>query len=75
MSRKPLVVAVDCDKVGCDTGIIVHGKGAEITVGWLEENLKKQGWTKHKSIDTGLEFDVCPDCSKEDQDGKDGGPS
>jgi hypothetical protein len=42
MSRKPLMVAVDCDS--CGEGAVFHGRGQEISVQWLEANLIKQGW-------------------------------
>lgn len=57
MSRKPLIVAVDCDN--CKDGIILHGRGKEITVQWLEANLIEQGW-----VFSG-DKDFCPKCKDE----------
>lgn len=65
MARKPLIVAVSCDR--CDEEIILHGRGDEITVDWLNKHLTSIGWSRPQSSDTGLQFDACPACTKVDK--------
>ena len=63
MSRKPLVVDVMCDEDGCDKGVIVHGRGEEISIQWLEAHLIQEGWATTERAD-GTTLDICPGCTK-----------
>lgn len=58
------MVSVDCDSSTCNEGIVLHARGEEISVQWLNDHLVSAGWTRQKSSDTGLEYDVCPTCSR-----------
>ncbi len=58
MSRRPLVVAVDCDT--CERTIIIHARGREISIQWLEAHLIKHGWSFSAN---GRDF--CENCNED----------